>query len=116
MHLKKFWLFVTDDRLLHRRRDALEEVLAWLVALAGKLALDGRRVGRQVGPGTAVLGALGQFWGSGTGLSKDFGHQVGPRTVVLKALGSQVGPGTTVLMALGRQVCSGTAFSRDLGR
>ena len=81
--------FVADDRLLHRRRDALEEVLAGLVALADKLALDGRRVGRQVGPGTAVLDALGRFWGNGTGFSRDFGHQVGPGTAVWIALEQQ---------------------------
>ena len=114
MHLNKFWLALLlmivccIDVEMHSKK--------FLVALAGKLALDGRRVGRQVGPGTAVLDALGRFWGNGLGFSTDFGHQVGPGTTVLIALGHQVGPGTAVLMALGRQVCPGTAFSRVLGR
>ena len=75
MHLKKFWLaLLLMIVLLHRRRDALEEVLAGLVALADKLALDGRRIGRQVSPGTVLLDALGRFWGNGTGFSRDIGR------------------------------------------
>ena len=56
----------------------------------------------QVGPGMAVLEALGRQYGSGTAVSR--------------ALGRHVGHGMAVSEALGRQVGSGTAYSGALGR
>ena len=56
----------------------------------------------QVGPGTAVLNALGRQDGSGTAVSGALGHQVGPGMAVSDALSRQVGSGTVVSGTLGR--------------
>ena len=56
----------------------------------------------QVGPGMAVLEALGRQYGSGTAVSRALGRHVGHGMAVSGALGRQVGPGTLVSGALGR--------------
>ena len=56
----------------------------------------------QVGPGMAVLEALGRQYGSGTAVSRALGRHVGHGMAVSGALGRQVGPGTVVSGALGR--------------
>ena len=56
----------------------------------------------QVGPGMAVLEALGRQYGSGTAVSRALGRHVGNGMAVSGALGRQVGPGTVVSGALGR--------------
>ena len=56
----------------------------------------------QVGPGMAVLEALGRQYGSGTAVSRALGRHVGNGMAVSGALGRQVGPGTAVSGALGR--------------
>ena len=56
----------------------------------------------QVGPGMAVLEALGRQCGSGAAVSRALGRQVGNGMAVSEALGRQVGSGTAVLGALGR--------------
>ena len=56
----------------------------------------------QVGPGMAVLEALGRQYGSGSAVSRALGRQVSHGTAVSEALGRQVGPGTAVSGALGR--------------
>ena len=70
----------------------------------------------QVGPGMAVLEALGRQCGSGTAVSRALGRHVGHGMAVSGALGRQVGLGMAVLEALGHQYGSGTAVSRALGR
>ena len=56
----------------------------------------------QVGPGMAVLEALGRQYGSGAAVSRALGRQVGHGIAVSGALGRQVGPGTVVSGALER--------------
>ena len=56
----------------------------------------------QVGPGMAVLEALGHQYGSGTAVSRALGRHVGNGMAVSRALGRQVGPGTPVSGTLGR--------------
>ena len=56
----------------------------------------------QVGPGMAVLEALGRQYGSGTAVSRALGRHVGNGMEVSGALGRQVGPGTGVSGALER--------------
>ena len=56
----------------------------------------------QVGPGMAVLEALGRQYGSGTAVSRALGRHVGHGMAVSGALGRQVGPGTVVSGALER--------------
>ena len=59
-------------------------------------------LGRQVGPGTAVLGTLGRQVGPGTVVWEALGSQVGPETVVWE-------PGNVILEALKR--CFGTLWT-----
>ena len=73
------------------------EVLACCRGL--RVIVDNRH---QVGPGTAVLNALGRQDGSGTAVSGALGHQVGPGMAVSDALSRQVGSGTVVSGTLGR--------------
>ena len=56
----------------------------------------------QVGPGMAVLEALGRQYGSGTAVSRALGRHVGHGMAVSGALGRQVSPGTVVSGALER--------------
>ena len=55
----------------------------------------------QVGPGMAVLEALGRQYGSGTAVSRALGRHVGHGMAVSGTLGRQVGSGTAVSGALG---------------
>ena len=77
----------------------------------------------QVGPGMAVLEALGRQYGSGAAVSRALGRHVGHGMAVSGTLGRQVGSGTAVSETLGSQVGSGTAtfaffwlFSCDFGQ
>ena len=56
----------------------------------------------QVGPGMAVLEALGRQYGSGTAVSRALGRHVGHGMAVSGTLGRQVGSGTAVSGVLGR--------------
>ena len=79
------------------RHATLAEVLACCRYL--RVVVENRS---QVGPGMAVLEALGRQYGSGTAVSRALGRHVGHGMAVSGALGRQVGPGTVVSGALGR--------------